>query len=117
MAIPPVALNALNFTGVASTHKADSPEKIKDAASQFEALMIGQILKAAHGDSDEGAFGGDADPASASAMDFANDYFARAMAAKGGLGLTNMIVAGLQKQATPAPDASPDKQATPVVKQ
>ena len=65
--------------------------------------MIGQILKAAHGDSDEGAFGGDADPASASAMDFANDYFARAMAAKGGLGLTNMIVAGLQKQATPAP--------------
>jgi Rod binding domain-containing protein len=50
-------------------------------------------------------------------MDFANDYFARAMAAKGGLGLTNMIVAGLQKQATPAPDASPDKQAIPVVKQ
>lgn len=103
MAIPPVAMSALNFTGVASTHKTDSPEKIKDAASQFEGLMIGQILKAAHGDSDEGAFGGDADPASASAMDFANEYFARAMAAKGGLGLSNMIVAGLQKQATPAP--------------
>jgi Rod binding domain-containing protein len=103
MAIPPVALSALNFTGVPSTHKADSPEKIKDAASQFEGLMIGQILKAAHGDSDEGAFGGEADPASASAMDFANEYFARAMAAKGGLGLSNMIVAGLQKQATPAP--------------
>ena len=103
MAIPPVAASALNFTGVASTHKVDSPEKIKDAASQFEGLMISQILKAAHGDSDEGAFGGDADPASASAMDFANEYFARAMAAKGGLGLSNMIVAGLQKQATPAP--------------
>jgi len=105
MAISPVALNALNFTGIATTHKVDSPEKIKDAASQFEGLMIGQILKAAHGDSDEGAFGGDADPASASAMDFANEYFARAMAAKGGLGLSNMIVAGLQKQATPAPAA------------
>ena len=106
MAIPPLgatALNALNFTGIASTHKADSPEKIKDAASQFEGLMIGQILKAAHGDSDEGAFGGEADPASASAMDFANEYFARAMAAKGGLGLSNMIVAGLQKQAMAAP--------------
>lgn len=98
---------ALNLTGVQSSHKNDSPEKIKDAASQFEALLIGQILKAAHGDSDEGAFGGDADPASASAMDFANDYFARAMASKGGLGLSSMIAAGLQKPAagsTPAPE-------------
>ena len=103
MAIPPVAMSPLNFKGVASTRKVDSPERIKDAASQFEGLMIGQILKAAHGDSDEGAFGGDADPASASAMDFANEYFARAMAAKGGLGLSKMIVAGLQKQAAPAP--------------
>ncbi|MBZ5633021.1 MAG: hypothetical protein LAO55_07825 [Acidobacteriia bacterium] len=88
--------------GITAPRTVDSPEKIKDAASQFEALLIGQILKAAHGDSDEGSFGGDSDPASASAMDFANDYFARAMAAKGGLGLTNMIVAGLEKQATPS---------------
>jgi Rod binding domain-containing protein len=88
--------------GITAPSTVDSREKIKDAASQFEALMIGQILKAAHGDSDEGSFGGDSDPASASAMDFANDYFARAMAAKGGLGLTNMIVAGLEKQATPS---------------
>jgi len=114
MSIAPVSSSALNFTGVANTHKADSPEKIKEAASQFEGLMIGQILKAAHGDSDEGAFGGDADPASASAMDFANEYFARAMAAKGGLGLSKMIVAGLQKQATPAPDTPSDKP-TPTV--
>ena len=106
MAIPPVsAASAPNFTRIASTHKVDSPEKIKDAASQFEGLMIGQILKAAHGDSDEGAFGGEADPASASAMDFANEYFARAMSAKGGLGLSHMIVQGLQKQA--AADTAP----------
>ena len=108
MTIPSVSLAPLNFTGVPNSHKTDSPEKIKDAASQFEALMIGQILKAAHGDSDEGAFGGEADPASASAMDFANEYFARAMAAKGGLGLSKMIVAGLQKHATP-PATVPEK--------
>ena len=81
-------------------HKADSPEKIKDAATQFEALMIGQLLKAAHEESGDESLGGDSDPASASAMDFANDYFARAMAAKGGLGLSNMIVAGLEPKAT-----------------
>ena len=91
MTIPPIS------AGIPSARSTDSPEKIKDAASQFEALLIGQILKTAHEDSD-GAWGGDSDPASASAMDFANDYFARAMASKGGLGLTNMIVKGLEKQ-------------------
>ena len=80
--------------------KTDSPEKIKDAATQFEALMIGQLLKAAHDESGDESLGGDSDPASASAMDFANDYFARAMAAKGGLGLSNMIVTGLEPKAT-----------------
>jgi Rod binding domain-containing protein len=106
MTIPPLA-TVLDAAGVATAHKKDSPEKIKDAASQFEALMIGQILKAAHGDSDDGGLGGDTDPASASAMDFANEYFARAMAAKGGLGFTKMIAAGLEKQSTqttPAPE-------------
>ena len=91
MTIPPVS-------GALGAHTPDTPEKINNAASQFEALMIGQILKAAHPDSDDDSMGGDSDPASASAMDFANDYFARAMAAKGGLGLTNMIVSGLEKQ-------------------
>ena len=98
MAIPPVSAAGL---GIPAPHKTDSPEKIKDAASQFEALLIGQILKTVHEDSD-GEWGGDPDPASASAMDFANDYFARAMAAKGGLGLSNMIVKGLERESVKA---------------
>jgi len=97
MTIPSLPGAGLDVTGALGSHKTDSPEKIKDAASQFEALLIGQILKTAHEDSD-GGWGGDSDPAAASAMDFANDYFARAMASKGGLGLTNMIVKGLEKQ-------------------
>jgi len=94
MTIPPLSGAGLGITGAK-----DSPEKIKDAASQFEALLIGQVLKSAHEESGDG-WGGDADPASASAMDFANDYFARAMAAKGGLGLTNLIVNGLERAGT-----------------
>jgi len=117
MTIPPVTDAALNLTSVRSSHKTDSPEKIKDAASQFEALMIGQILKAAHGDSDEGAFGGEADPASATAMDFANEYFARAMSSKGGLGLSKMIADGLQKHAAPVPDTSSTTPASPTPEQ
>jgi Rod binding domain-containing protein len=97
MTIPPIASSALDAAGAPASQKKDSPEKIKDAASQFEGLLIGQILKSAHDDSDD-SWGGDSDPASASAMDFANDYFARAMAAKGGLGLSKTIVDGLQRQ-------------------
>jgi Rod binding domain-containing protein len=104
MSISPLAGTGLDVTALTNSQKKDSPEKIKDAASQFEALLIGQILKTVHQDSDDGSLGGDSDPASASAMDFANDYFARAMAAKGGLGLTKMIVSGLEKQSAPAPD-------------
>ena len=103
MTISSVSSSAL---GITPSHSSDSPEKIKEAASQFEALLIGQILKAAHGDSEEGSFGGESDPASASAMDFANDYFARAMASKGGLGLSKMIVDGLEKQSA-APKSVP----------
>ena len=103
MAILPVSATEVGITDstpATGSHKTDSPEKIKDAASQFEALLIGQILKAAHDESDQGGLGGDSDPASASAMDFATDYFARAMASKGGLGLSNMIVAGLTPKGT-----------------
>jgi Rod binding domain-containing protein len=106
MSISPLSGTGLDVTALTGSHKTDSPEKIKDAASQFEALLIGQILKTVHEDPDDGSLGGDSDPASASAMEFANDYFARAMAAKGGLGLTNMIVSGLEKQSAAAPDAT-----------
>jgi Rod binding domain-containing protein len=99
MTIPPIS-------GVMGPHAADSPEKIKDAASQFEALLIGQILKTEHDDSGDG-WGGESDPASGSAMDFANDYFARAMASKGGLGLSTMIVNGLNRQAAASAEPRP----------
>lgn len=81
-------------------HAADTPERIRDAASQFEALLIGQVLKAAHQDGDEGWLGSGENPAGASAMDFANDYFARALAAQGGLGLTNMVVSGVERDSS-----------------
>ena len=101
MTLPPLSGVALGSASVTGSHSSDSPEKIKDAASQFEALMMGQILKAAHQEDDGGWLGGDdSDQAASTAMDFANDYFARALASKGGLGLTNMIVAGLSHQSS-----------------
>ena len=78
--------------------KKDSPEKIKDAASQFEALLMGQILKAAHEENGDGWGDEESDQASATAKDFANDYFARSLASTGGLGLSKMIANGLNRE-------------------
>jgi Rod binding domain-containing protein len=90
--------------------KKDTAEKIQDAAKQFEALMIGQILKAAQPDDGEGwSLGGEEDEASSTAMGFANDYFARALSAKGGLGLSKMITKSLELHS--ANSSSPVSQA------
>ena len=69
------------------TRQPDPPEKVLDAAQQFEALMLGQILRAAR----EGGGG-----ASDCAMDYAEQQFATVMARNGGLGLARLIVQGLE---------------------
>jgi Rod binding domain-containing protein len=92
---------ANSFTGSASAHSKDSPEKIKESAGQFEALMIGQILKSMHGDSEEGWLGTGEDQTSSSAMGMADEYFAKALASKGGLGLAQMISTSIAKRGVP----------------
>lgn len=74
----------------------DDPARIEDAARQFEALLIAQLLKAARADS-EGWLGAGEDPASSSALALAEEQFAVALAAQGGLGLAGLIVSGLKK--------------------
>jgi len=76
-----------------SVSSRDTPEKIRDAATQFESLLIGQILKSAH--EDEGWLGTGDDQTAGAAMGMADEYFAKAMAARGGLGLAKAVAAGL----------------------
>jgi Rod binding domain-containing protein len=73
----------------------DSPEKIKKAAEQFEALMIGQMLKSSHEAGSAGWMGTGDDKAGQSGMDMAEQQFASLLASKGGLGLSRFITAGL----------------------
>jgi len=74
----------------------DDPAKVKNAAQQFEALLIGQMMKSMQ-DSEGGWLGTGEDDSSSSAMEYGQEIFAQAMAQNGGLGLTNLIVNGLQK--------------------
>ena len=77
---------------------ADNPAKVKDAARQFEALLVGQMLKSMR-DSEGGWLGTGDDEASSSAMEYAQEMFAQSLSASGGLGLANLVAKGLD---TPA---------------
>jgi Rod binding domain-containing protein len=85
--------NGFTATGASK----DSPEKIKQSATQFESLMIGQLLKSTH-EEGEGWLGTGEDETSGTAMGMADDYFARALAARGGLGLAQMVSKSLEKR-------------------
>lgn len=90
-----------NFGDASSGATASDPaKKTKDAAQQFEALMIGQLLKSARAEGESGNWlgAGESDEAGQSAVDFAEQQMATVMAKNGGIGLTNFIVQGLHKK-------------------
>jgi Rod binding domain-containing protein len=90
--------NALPVAGAGAGRTADDPEKIKSAAKQFEALLIGQMMKSMH-DSEGGWLGtGSDDTSASSAMEYGQEIFAQSMAQSGGLGLSSMIANGLIKE-------------------
>ena len=73
----------------------DDPARIVSAAKQFEALLIGQMMKSMH-DSEGGWLGTGDDESASSAMEYGQEIFAQSMAQSGGLGLANLIAKGLQ---------------------
>ena len=79
----------------------DDPARIHQAAQQFESLLISQILKTAHDDS-EGWLGTGDDEAASSAMSIAEEQFAQALSQRGGLGLAPLIEKGLTKSTNAA---------------
>ena len=93
MAVSSVVLPA----GAGTTSKADTPEKVHDAAQQFEALLIGQILRSARRDG-SGWFSDGEDPSGEVATDYAEQQFASVLAQNGGLGLADMIAKGLERR-------------------
>src|ERR1039457_4125658 len=75
----------------------DSPAKIKDAAQQFEALLLAQILHSAH-ESAGGWLGWGGDSSSDSIGDFAEQQLAAVPAKNARLGLAKLIAQGLERK-------------------
>jgi Rod binding domain-containing protein len=68
--------------GVPTTAKSDTPGKVRDAAQQFEALLMGQILRSAR-QSGSGWLGGGEDSSAECATDYAEQQFATVLAQQG----------------------------------
>lgn len=63
--------------------------KVRDAAQQFEALLIAQLLRTARESCGE--------ESSDAAFGYAEEQFAAVIAKQGGLGLADVIAEGLRK--------------------
>src|SRR3954451_22039978 len=74
---------------LSSSGGSSKPGKIHDAAQQFEALMIGQMLKSARESSS--SLDGEEGAGQDSAMEMAEAQFASVLAKSGGLGLSPMV--------------------------
>ncbi len=78
-----------------NTGKSNDPQKIRDAAQQFEALLIGQILRSVR-ESGSGWLGSGGDSAGDCATEFAEQHLALTIAHNGGLGLADLVTRGLE---------------------
>lgn len=80
----------------------DTPARIHKSASDFEALLLGQMLKSARQASGGGLTGdGDEDEneANSTMLELGEQQFAQALASSGGFGIAKMVEAGLKKHA------------------
>jgi len=97
----------------------DTPEKISGVAKQFEALMIGQMLKSAR-EANGGGWLSDEDSqddqTGSLVMELAEQGFSQAIAARGGLGIADMVSKQIERgeAKTPSSDSAPPAQDQPL---
>lgn len=95
-----LAIPSLDLTSEMPDKTSDSPEAIKKAATQFEALLIGEVLKSARASDGSGWMDTDEDDAGSILSEVSEQQLSQALAAGGGLGLAKTIATGLSKTAS-----------------
>jgi peptidoglycan hydrolase FlgJ len=81
------------------TNSIAKSSKIHDAAQQFEALLVGEMLKSAREGGSWGLTDEESDPGQDTFSGMAESQFANALAKSGGLGLSKMVEQGVSQQA------------------
>ncbi len=77
--------------------KQSQQSKVATAATSFEALLIGEMLKSVREASDDGWLGGGSDSSAESAYGVAENQLAQTIAAHGGFGLAKVIQKQFEK--------------------
>jgi Rod binding domain-containing protein len=94
--ILPVSLAESPLLSPATGGGNGKPTNAKEAATQFEGMLIGEMLRSVH-DSNSGSLDGDEDSDSESDTTYsmAADQFAQIMAKQGGFGVAKLLTQGL----------------------
>ena len=92
MTTAPLPQNVPAEAALSEPRAQGQPKNVEEAAEQFEALLIGQMLRSAR----EAASSDGEDNASATMLDVADQQFSQLLAHNGGLGLAQMIAKGLK---------------------
>ncbi len=66
--------------------------KLVDAAQQFEAMMLQEMLKPMRGDQDSGGGEDDSDTAHDTIVSFGTEAFAKAISKAGGFGIARQVI-------------------------
>lgn len=82
--------------GAAANGIKPDPAKTKEAAQQFEAVLIGQLLRSMRESASAGWLGTGEDAAGDSMMEVAEEHLSAVMAAQGGIGLANLVTQGIE---------------------
>ena len=70
--------------------------KLRDAATQFEALLLTKMLQSSR-ESGNGGGDGNENRENSTMLELSEQQFAQALASSGGLGIAKMVIAGLNK--------------------
>ena len=105
MAVPVIqTVGGAAALGVAPT--APKPKNAAEAAKQFEAVLIAQLLHNAHESGADAGLGGGQDSSADTMWDVAAQQFSQLLANNGGLGLGKLIAAAMSKNSAGAPTVS-----------
>ena len=85
--------------------KASDDKKLADTAKQFEAVMTGEVLKAARGSSQSGWLlnDGEDDQTGEMEVEIAEQGLAQGLASAGALGIAKVVVAAVQRHQAAQP--------------
>lgn len=104
---PRVNAGELSLDQLARNSQVSERDKAKEAARQFEAVLLRQILQSAHQTGLEGLTGGEGSASKDVYFDMMNYHLADSLSRGGGLGLASALEAQLIQQASaarPGPD-------------